>query len=447
MGRNIFRLVIIGCITGLTACANFNTLNRSSRLPKGGQAEHGKAVHLDAQQRVVLINALGSICAEPSPDAMAAYAGALALGASIPGAGAGSLAGSQQSSVASIGLRTQSITLMRDALYRMCEAYANGAVGPAQIASLLGRSQDLTAVILAVEQLTGAVAANQVALTGTTSASASASLLSNQELLDAARKNETRKQAELEEAKASLTAAEKTRDEEEKNEAAAKAKLNNQPDNARAEDKARAKKAWEQSVQKLQRAQREVEAAENMVKTRETLLEEARRNRETIESSKDSALTSAAAGTTSSSQFSTPAARVQISTDKEATIAIASAVQAMVQTVLQKDYSQDSCMAMLTYIPRNFSKDRMAALKEVKKLCKEIVLQSITKQLDITANYGVDSNSERIGAWIKQDQGGNRNKLSAWLKKKKLNFSVTLLQYSAGNAGLRSLAIIELNIP
>lgn len=55
---------------------------------------------------------------------------------------------------------------MRDALNRMCEAYGNGAIGEAQVVTLLNRSQDLTAVIFAVEQLTGAVTANQFAVTG-----------------------------------------------------------------------------------------------------------------------------------------------------------------------------------------------------------------------------------------------------------------------------------------
>src|SRR5262249_28678488 len=100
-----------------------------------------------------------------------------------------------QSDIASIGLRTQAITLMRDALYRLCEASANGDVSDISVTQLLGRSQDLTAVVVAVEQLTGATAANQVLLTGTTSANAAATAIGGADQLDAANKNLERKQA------------------------------------------------------------------------------------------------------------------------------------------------------------------------------------------------------------------------------------------------------------
>lgn len=150
---------------GLVGCANFNT-DRSTEIPAkskdGTDGGSGKLVHLDAQQRVVITNGLGSICAEPSPDALAAYASAVGLGGSVPGKGAASIAQALQSTAGSIGLRTQSITLMRDALYRLCEAYSNKVVSPIMMPTLLARSLDLTAVIVAIEQLTGAVAASQV---------------------------------------------------------------------------------------------------------------------------------------------------------------------------------------------------------------------------------------------------------------------------------------------
>ena len=68
------------------------------------------------------------------------------------------------------------------------------------VATLLGRSQDLTAVILAIEQLTGAVAANQVSLTGTTSADASANLVANEQALVNAQEKVTKREAAEEEA-------------------------------------------------------------------------------------------------------------------------------------------------------------------------------------------------------------------------------------------------------
>lgn len=162
--------ILLLCVTSV-GCANVNTLARSSSTPMAGG--RSKAIHLDAQQRLVVFTAK-KYCAEPSPDALAAYAAALGLsGSKLPG---DSLAasGALNSVAGSIGLRTQSITLMRDTLYRNCEAAFNGYLSDEQVAIMMSRSQDLTAVILAIEQLTGAVAAPPVTLnTGGTSSSAS----------------------------------------------------------------------------------------------------------------------------------------------------------------------------------------------------------------------------------------------------------------------------------
>jgi hypothetical protein len=446
MSRVFTGILIIGCAVALTACANLNSISRSTLLPT---SKHGKAVHLDAQQRLLIVNEFGEICAEPSPDAMAAFAAAAALAASVPGTGAASLAGGGQSSIASIGLRTQSITLMRDALYRMCEAYANGAVGPGQIASLLGRSQDLTAVILAVEQLTGAIAANQAALTGTTSASASASLLSNQSLLDAAREDEAEKQRKLEEAEADLAAATTKRNEKEVDVVATKAERDRlnalDPDTlteTQRTEKAEAEAAWDRAKNDFKLAENDVHAAQNLVDNRKMSLAESRQNRETIESAKDSALTSATAATTSASQFSTPVARKELS--EEASEVIARAVQAMVQTVLHKDYSTEACMAMLTYVPRRtLNTAQKTNLSEVREVCKDIILQNLTLQRTVT-DFGPDDSSEFLKKWSEAPE--NRTQLKQWLEGKGLEYSPTTLIYGADKADVRKIAIGELGI-
>ena len=187
----------------LAGCANLNSISRTNDLAivnEGGKKGSGKAIHLDIQQRLLIIDELGNFCAEPSPDALAAFAGAVGASASNPAkaAVAASFAGS--STAASVGLRTQTITIMRDALFRMCEAYANGAVGAAQVAALLNRSQDLTAVVLAVEQLTGVTAAKQAALDSQTDADATASLQASSGLVQTLSQRVERQNARLEEA-------------------------------------------------------------------------------------------------------------------------------------------------------------------------------------------------------------------------------------------------------
>ena len=112
MPRTLINILLIGSFIGLTACANINTIGRTTKLDSGDNI--GKAVHLDIQQRLLIVNEFGYYCSEPSPDALAAYAAAFGIGASSPASGAASAAGGGQSSAASVGLRTQSITLMRD---------------------------------------------------------------------------------------------------------------------------------------------------------------------------------------------------------------------------------------------------------------------------------------------------------------------------------------------
>ena len=73
-------------------------------------------------------NGAAMVCAEPSPDALSSFASSISGSAAVTGEGSGSLASALSEAAGSIGLRTQSITLMRDALYRVCEAYYNGAI-------------------------------------------------------------------------------------------------------------------------------------------------------------------------------------------------------------------------------------------------------------------------------------------------------------------------------
>src|SRR6266851_2808607 len=103
--------LLIGLILLGTGCANITTLDRRTELPaRAAKEPEGLAIHLDAKQRLVFSGPRG-VCAEPSPDALSAVASSFGAGISVPSQGAGSVAQALQESAASIGLRTQSITL------------------------------------------------------------------------------------------------------------------------------------------------------------------------------------------------------------------------------------------------------------------------------------------------------------------------------------------------
>lgn len=197
--------VMLGVIgIALAGCANINTVDRTTELPNGG-----KAVHLDAPQRLALVNKFGKMCSEPSPDAIQAYASSLGLGFGAPSKESVSLAQALSASAGSIGLRTQSITLMRDSLYRICELYYNGALDKNAALLLLERSQDLSLGILAIEQLTGAVVAQQVNINTNSAATAAASINDTQKELDRAKADEKAKKATADSTQAALDAQKK----------------------------------------------------------------------------------------------------------------------------------------------------------------------------------------------------------------------------------------------
>lgn len=370
--------------------ANRSTVDRTTAIPQFTEnagsteiekraEEGGVAIHLDAQQRLVLATAKG-YCAEPSPDALSAYVATLGVGATTPSQAeaAVSFANALQGSAASIGLRTQSITLMRDALYRMCEAANNGNLDGIHVARFLRRSQDLTAVILAVEQLTGTVAANQVLLTPESSANASANLTANQQLLDQQRQTVQRHENTVEEARSELADAEVARHTAETEYNTKLKALKDASDKASAPEpptgnpspadppvdapgtvpsagvasasppletgqlsglEAEAK----QAKSTLEKAEERVRTAESHLALEQQRLEDAEEVLRAIELSRNAALTNVTSETRSSGQFSSVVQRNKL--DVKSTEAIAKAVSEMVNTVVQKDDIKELCVS------------------------------------------------------------------------------------------------------
>jgi hypothetical protein len=116
------------------------------------------------------------VCAEPSPDAMASLAYELAAKGDVPEKASGGIAFAMHDSAAFTGVRTQSIQLLRDFGYRLCESYLLGAITSAQYDLLMRRFQKNTVALLAIEQLTGTVKSPPIVLTSSGKAGATKSL-------------------------------------------------------------------------------------------------------------------------------------------------------------------------------------------------------------------------------------------------------------------------------
>lgn len=327
---------LLAGITLLTGCANLQTINRESKTPMG--AGMGKVVHLDAQQRLVVF-AAERYCAEPSPDALAAYAAALGVGASHGSKTAVNAASSLNSVAGSIGLRTQSITLMRDTLYRTCEAAMNNSLSDEQVAMLMARSQDLTAVVLAIEQLTGTVAAPPITLTTGGSASSATALIASTEALNAIK-------AAVAKAKDERDAAEKIRTDKKTALDSAESARTQAYEAAKAapDDKALAD-AYLKSLSEEGSARTAFTEADRDYEAKNSALKEFQKTEQQVSLAHESSSTAVSSSVSGGANAGTFIYKPAV--DATTGVAIATEVGLMVKRLLHKDYFAEACMATI----------------------------------------------------------------------------------------------------
>jgi hypothetical protein len=187
---NIFFSKLL-CVLALPTLGVVGCQSLSPKFYNKETALNGSAISaIDVKQRVVLTHEKKTkdakgveriqliTCAEPSPDALTVLGASNALSIAVDAPKAnGSL--NATSSVAEagafVGLRTQSIQLLRDAMYRLCEGYAAGAIDSNEFESMQRRFQSTMMGLIAIEQLTGPVVASQALLLSSAKASAGAS--------------------------------------------------------------------------------------------------------------------------------------------------------------------------------------------------------------------------------------------------------------------------------
>lgn len=159
-----FRAGVVSALSALPLMGCSNHIFEKFDIDRGG------SLSVDAKQRVVLVTHKGGktgdrtiVCAEPSPDALTtlAAASAKADGAFSNTNGAAqtnasiALSVASSEAAASIAKRTQTIQLLRDGLYRACEAYMNGAIDQHQYNVILTNIDKLMITTLGLETITG----------------------------------------------------------------------------------------------------------------------------------------------------------------------------------------------------------------------------------------------------------------------------------------------------
>ncbi len=164
--NKLTQALIVTSLLSFSGCASFTSIHRTFDVSSNDSSL------IDIKQRAILVshdrndpNAPPIVCAEPSPDAMSSIAYELAASMTDPSGLQKQLANSLQESSAYVGLRSQSIQLLRDFSYRTCEGYLSGALTRDQYDLLMRRYQKSAVALLAIEQLTGSAKQAQSALT------------------------------------------------------------------------------------------------------------------------------------------------------------------------------------------------------------------------------------------------------------------------------------------
>jgi hypothetical protein len=353
-----------------SGCAQFTNYTRPIDLREG-------SVAIDVKQRVVFSQGRNDldgngrprtsvvVCAEPSPDALTVLGASGGLSINSGTGKAGNASAAFAESGASIGLRTQSIQLLRDAMYRLCEGYAAGAVSDSDFAAMQRRYQSTMMGLIAIEQLTGPIVAAQAMLTSSGVAQAGASagnaaVDTAQAKLDLASEARLRAQTELE---ASQGALDGTR---------ADIKAVNQKISAE-----KAKKEPDQSVMDALGERLSTLTAQE--KTQQGDLADKKRRLDWAESRRSEARADLASAKASVASTAGGAGRLGdvAGATRDSNVAFAKAVQEIVGEI-NRSYSRDGCLTLLTELARTGGlkgapSSTVASATEVEKAQKRVV--------------------------------------------------------------------------
>lgn len=166
------RVVVAAC-AALSAVACAPTIHKKDKIDTPAQA-----IAVDAKQRFLVTTArpkpangtdtnaeLRKICLEPSPDVFSVISATLAANGKYGAKASAEFKAAMSEAGATIGTRTETIQLLRDAMYRICELAMNGDMDETVAANLHRSYQKSMVTLAAVAALADASRPSQVALT------------------------------------------------------------------------------------------------------------------------------------------------------------------------------------------------------------------------------------------------------------------------------------------
>ena len=187
MGMGISKAGLIAAFISLTGCTTAQqSIFRSFDL------DDGRSLATGASQRVIIntnthpssrpgrVNPERIVCAEPSPDVASIVANTFGFGVNVLGKGNAAVSGGQATALAQLAERTVTVQLLRDQMYRACEAYANGAISGTEYSLLMSRNNDAMVTLMLGEsasRLVGRQLANLTAAAGSDSEASMPALL------------------------------------------------------------------------------------------------------------------------------------------------------------------------------------------------------------------------------------------------------------------------------
>lgn len=352
--------LVIG-LQGCSALTHYNTV----RDLDGAPGTRSEAILMDAKQRGVytitrsetekvgtnepVVRAFQSFCAEPSPDALSNLAAQFGATVNVDTRGGGSINGGFSEGAANIGLRTTSIQILRDITYRQCEAYANGGISKLGLETLQRRFQSTMVALLSIEQLTGAVRAPAVMLTGNSAANNAELVASLTQKTETARTAVTEGEADLKTKEADAAAAADTVKKLSADQETDKAEIKRLDGKSPQTDDDKKKNteltaAVTARTTKIADAEAAAKAADGAVADAKKTLAERKQSLTAIDAARTASLT--AGGTTGTKGDIRPLV-IPSSLDSNAASAVATAVTSIVRDTLSLGYGQEVCTSII----------------------------------------------------------------------------------------------------